>query len=35
MHWGTFIPAFALFVVIGLLMPVILAGVAANGRTHD
>lgn len=35
MHWSTFIPAFSLFVVIGLLMPVVLAGVAAKGRTHE
>jgi len=35
MHWSTFIPAFVLFGVLGLLMPIILSGMAANGRTCE
>jgi len=34
MHYSTFIPAFLLFVVLGLVMPIILANVANAGRTH-
>jgi len=35
MHWSTFIPAFILFGALGLLMPIILSAIAANGRTHE
>lgn len=34
MHFGTFIPAFILFAVLGLIMPVALAGLASSNRTH-
>ncbi len=34
MHFSTFIPAFILFAVLGLVMPVVLAGIASASRTH-
>jgi len=35
MHLETFIPVFILFGALGLLMPIILAGIASNGRTCE
>jgi len=35
MHLETFIPVFILFGVLGLLMPIILAGIASKGRTCE
>ncbi len=35
MHLETFIPVFLMFAVFGLIMPVLLSGVAEKGRTHD
>lgn len=34
MHLETFIPAFLLFVVLGLVLPVVLSNIAMAGRTH-
>jgi len=34
MHFETFIPAFILFAVLGLVLPVILSNIAMAGRTH-
>lgn len=34
MHFETFIPAFALFAVLGLVLPLWLAGISMEGRTH-
>jgi len=34
MHLETFIPVFLMFAVLGLIMPVVLAGVAEKGRSH-
>jgi len=34
MHLETFIPVFLFFAVFGLVMPVLLSGVAEKGRTH-
>jgi len=33
MHLETFIPVFLMFAVLGLIMPVVLAGIAEKGRT--
>jgi len=35
MHLETFIPVFILFGALGLLMPIILAGIASKGRTCE
>lgn len=35
MHWSTFIPAFILFAVLGLVLPVILSGIADKARTGE
>jgi len=35
MHLETFIPVFLLFGTLGLLMPVVLAGIASKGRSHE
>lgn len=35
MHWGTFIPAFILFAVLGLVLPVALAGFADRSRRES
>ncbi len=35
MHLETFIPVFIMFAVFGLLMPVILSGIAERGRTAE
>jgi len=34
MHLETFIPVFLFFTVFGLVVPVILAGIAEKGRSH-
>ncbi len=34
MHLETFIPVFLMFAVFGLIMPIILSGVAEKGRNH-
>jgi len=34
MHFETFVPAFILFAVLGLVLPVILSNIAMAGRTH-
>jgi len=34
MHVETFIPVLLLFSVLGLIMPIALAGIAEKGRTH-
>jgi len=34
MHLDTFIPAFILFAVLGLVLPIILSNISMNGRTH-
>ncbi len=34
MHWDTFIPAFLLFLVLGFILPLALAGIADKARTH-
>jgi len=34
MHLETFIPAFILFAVLGLVVPVVLSNIAEKGRTH-
>ncbi len=34
MHLETFIPAFILFAVLGLVLPVVLSNVAEKGRTR-
>jgi len=34
MHFETFIPAFLLFTVLGLVLPLILSNIAMAGRTH-
>jgi len=33
MHLETFVPAFLLFTVLGLVLPLVLAGISMNGRT--
>jgi len=33
MHFDTFIPAFILFAVLGLILPIVLAGMASGSRT--
>ncbi len=35
MHFETFIPAFLMFTVLGLILPVILSNVAMAGRTTN
>lgn len=35
MHVETFVPVFLMFAVFGLIMPVVLSGVAEKGRTHE
>jgi len=35
MHVETFVPVFLMFAVLGLIMPIVLSGVAEKGRTHD
>jgi len=32
MHFDTFIPAFLLFTVLGLVMPIVLSSIAEKGR---
>jgi len=32
MHFDTFIPAFLLFTVLGLILPIVLSNVAEKGR---
>ncbi len=34
MHLETFIPVFLLFAVLGLILPVVLSGMALKGRTN-
>ncbi len=34
MHWSTFILAFSIFTVMGLLLPIALSSIAEKGRTH-
>ncbi len=34
MHLETFIPAFILFTVLGLVLPVVLSNISMKGRTH-
>jgi len=34
MHFDTFIPAFLLFAVLGLIMPVVLANIAMASRSN-
>ena len=34
MHFETFVPAFLLFTVLGLVLPLVLSNIAMNGRTH-
>ncbi len=34
MHFDTFIPAFILFTVLGLVLPLVLSNIAEKGRTH-
>lgn len=34
MHLETFIPAFLMFAVLGLIVPVILSNMCMKGRTH-
>jgi len=33
MHFDTFIPAFLLFTVLGLILPIVLSGIASESRT--
>ncbi len=35
MHVETFLPAFLLFAVLGLVLPVALAGISMKGRTIE
>jgi len=34
MHFDTFIPAFLLFAVLGLIMPIVLANIAVASRSN-
>jgi len=34
MHLETFIPAFLMFTVLGLILPIILTDISMKGRTH-
>ncbi len=34
MHLETFIPVFLMFTVLGLILPVVLSGIAEKGRSH-
>jgi len=34
MHFETFIPAFVLFTVLGVLLPLVLSNISEKGRTH-
>ncbi len=35
MHFETFLPAFGLFLVLGFVLPLVLANVADKARHHD
>jgi len=35
MHFDAFIPAFTIFVVLGIVMPFILSGIAMAGRNTE
>lgn len=35
MHVETFVPAFLLFAVLGLVLPVVLASISMKGRTFE
>jgi len=34
MHLETFIPVFLMFTVLGLILPLVLSGMAEKGRSH-
>jgi len=35
MHFETFVPAFLMFAVLGLVLPIILSNISMAGRTTD